>query len=97
MWFKIQKQQVSLTIFVKPNAKQTKFIGVTDIALQIALHAKPHQGEANKELIVYLSRLLKIPKTQVVLLKGETSRHKQILVPLTEEVRKLLDDPGRFL
>lgn len=97
MWFKIQKQQVTLTIFAKPNAKKTKLIAITDDALQIALHAKPHQGEANKELIAYLSRLLKLPKTQVILLKGEASRYKQVLLPLTERVKKLLEDTEQFL
>ncbi|GEM_PF-5654647 len=54
-WFKIQGQQVHLRILVKPHAKKTAILGVREHRLQIAIHAKPHEGEANKALMVYLA------------------------------------------
>src|SRR3990167_8261631 len=94
MWFKIQNQQITLYIFAKPNAKKSALVKVNDDELHIALHAKPHEGEANKELIAYFSKLLRIPKSQVLLRRGESSRYKQLLVPLTESVRQFLQDAG---
>ena len=51
----IQKQQVKLNILAKPNAKKTAFLGIDAQALLISLHAKPHKGAANKELIRFLA------------------------------------------
>ena len=91
MWFKIQNQQVRINIFAKPNAKKTAFLGVGEQGLLISLHAKPHQGAANQELIDYLAKLFHLPKTQVTLLKGEGSRYKQVMVPLSDNVQKIIN------
>lgn len=93
MWYKIQNNQVSLRLLVKPNAKRTTLLLVDDQGLHISLHAKPHEGEANKELISYLSKLLKIPKSQITLQRGEKSRHKQVVLPLNETIKRFLANP----
>lgn len=93
MWFKIQDEQVILRIFAKPNAKRTALLKINDDGLHIALHAKPHEGEANKELISYLAKLFKIPKSHVILHRGESSRHKEVKVPLNAKVQQFLDNP----
>ncbi|HZW61347.1 MAG TPA: hypothetical protein VFF04_03910 [Candidatus Babeliales bacterium] len=48
MWFKIQDRQVKINFLAKPNAKKTAFLGIKEQEMIISLHAKPHQGEANK-------------------------------------------------
>ena len=96
MWFKIQNQQVTLKIFAKPHAKRTALLKVDD-GLHILLHAKPHEGEANKELISYLAKLFRLPKRHVILQRGENSRHKVIQVPLVSRIQEFLDDPTLFL
>lgn len=95
MWFKIQNQQVRINIFAKPNAKKTALLGISEQGLLISLHAKPHQGAANKELIAYLARLFHLPKNQIILQKGGGSRHKQVIVPLTDSVQELIDQYGQ--
>lgn len=96
MWFKIQNQQVIINIFAKPNAKKTLFIGVSEQAMVISLHAKPHQGAANKELITYLAKLFHLPKTQVILLKGEGSRYKRVMVPLCHHVQRIINQHSQI-
>lgn len=91
MWFKIQNQQVRINIFAKPNAKKTAFLGVSEQGLLISLHAKPQQGAANQELLTFLAKLFDVPKTQIILHKGDASRYKQVIVPLTESVKKIID------
>lgn len=90
MWFKIQNQHVEITILAKPNAKKSAFLGINEQGLLISLHAKPHQGSANKELIAYLAELLHLPKTQIILQSGVKSRYKRVLVPLTESVKEFI-------
>jgi uncharacterized protein (TIGR00251 family) len=90
MWFKIQDQQIELNILVKPNAKKTALLGINEQGLLISLHAKPHQGAANKELISYLAELFHLPKTQIILQRGEKSRYKRVMVPLIKNVKKII-------
>lgn len=93
MWFKISNLSVELNIYVKPNAKKTAFLGIKDSELHLSIHAKPKDGAANKELICFLSEFFKIPKTQITLLRGKTSRHKQLRVPLSSTLNNFLKNP----
>lgn len=90
MWFKIKSQVVELQIFFKPNAKRTRVININELGLNIALHAKPHEGEANKELISYLAEFFNVPKSQVIILRGQTSKNKTVSVPLNERVQEFI-------
>lgn len=93
MWFKIINEYVEIAIYAKPNAKHTRLVAITDNALHIAIHAKPHEGAANIELLTFISQLFKIPKTQIELIKGKNSRHKLIKLPLSERVCCFLNQP----
>lgn len=98
MWFRIEnQQQVQINILAKPNAKKTLFLDISNQELRISLHAKPHQGEANNELISYLAKLFRIPKKQIFLRRGENSRHKQVVLPLTALVQQFLSNPDKFI
>jgi uncharacterized protein (TIGR00251 family) len=65
--------------------KKTAILGWEEGELKIALHAIPQKGEANRELVLFLSKLLGIPQRNIILLQGETSRHKKILIEDMEE------------
>ena len=97
MWFTLYDAQVKLKIFAKPHAKHTKFLKISDDGLHITLHAKPHAGAANKELISYLAKLLDLPKSYICLQQGESSRYKIIVIPMTTKVQEFLDDPMQFI
>jgi len=60
--------------------------------IHISLHAKPHKGEANEELIEYLSDYFHLPKTKIQLLRGEHGRNKQVLFPLNISIENFLRD-----
>lgn len=96
-WFQINNQQVALRILAKPNAKQTAIVEISAQELHIMLHAKPHQGEANKELIAYLAKFFRLPKRQIILQRGEKSKYKQVIVPLTATVQRFLDNPNKLI
>src|SRR5688572_19126741 len=91
MFFTIHHQQVELRIYAKPNAKRTALLSVDDRGLHISLHAKPQDGEANKELISFLSDTFDIPKTQIKLLSGDASRYKRVMLPLNAKVQNFLN------
>lgn len=92
MWFKIQDQQIKLQIIAKPNAKKTAILKISEQALHIAIHAKPHKGEANHELILFLSKIFDVPKSKIIFKSGENSKNKQVIIPLTSTIQKTLND-----
>ena len=79
----LQLQQdgaVLIDVHVMPNAVQTQIQGLHDGALRVRLHAPPVDGKANLALQVWLAKTLGIPKSAVALLRGASSRRKQLRV-----------------
>lgn len=72
------------TIKISPNAKKNEIIK-TDTELKIKITAQPIDGKANKALIEFLSKTFKIPKTSISIIKGETSKEKNILLSVTDK------------
>ncbi len=66
----------TLKIKVKPKANQNAILGVRGDALLIAVTAAPEQGKANRACIDLLARALKIPKSDIKIIAGETHPEK---------------------
>ena len=63
---------------VKPNSKQQKIIEELDGSLTVHLKSPPVNGKANQELIKILAKKFNIPKSDVIIKSGLSSRHKLI-------------------
>ncbi len=74
-----------LHISVSPNAKRTEVVGLHDGALRIRLAAQPVEGQANASLLRWLAEELDTPRNQIELLRGDTSRRKQIQTNLAAD------------
>lgn len=74
-------QGIRLRIFLQPKASRDQIVGIHDNELKIAITAPPIEGQANAYLLKYLGKLFKVPKSSIVLEKGELQRHKQIFIP----------------
>jgi uncharacterized protein (TIGR00251 family) len=75
-----------LRIKITPNASRSGVIGweedpVAGRLLKVRIQAPPIDGKANKALTVFLAKELRLPKPQVTLKKGQTSRIKTIELP----------------
>jgi uncharacterized protein (TIGR00251 family) len=90
MWYKLSDQHIEIFVYAKPNAKKTLLVQVTDTAMHIAIHAKPQEGEANLELIKYIAKLFAVPKSEVKLLKGKSSRNKVLVLPVAGSVLEFI-------
>lgn len=96
-WYKLHDKQIELRIFAKPNAKKTALIDVNEEqGLVVVLHAKPQEGEANKELIRFLSQLFTVPKSFIELDRGGQSRYKKILMPRSVILDQFIENPFKF-
>lgn len=80
---------IELSVLVQPRASRSKIVGEHDGMLKIQLAAPPVDGEANAELVQMLARLLGVPKRQVTLMSGETSRRKRVRVDGVETATAL--------
>ena len=74
-----------LEVSVSPNAKRTSADGLHDGALRVRLAAPPVDGKANAQLLGWLADELGCAKRAVTLLRGDTSRRKQVLLALPEQ------------
>lgn len=75
---------VLVDIHVVPNAARTQMMGqhgeAGQQALRLRLHAPPVDGKANQVLMKWLADCLGVPQQAVTLVRGETSRHKQLRI-----------------
>ena len=69
-----------IRVRVQPRASRTGIVGITDDAIKLRVMSPPVEGEANKAVIVYFSKLLKVPKGSVSVVAGQRSRDKRIKV-----------------
>ena len=65
-----------LPVRVHPGARRNAITGEHAGALKISLTTPPTDGRANAALIAFLADLLSIPRAQIMLLTGATSRSK---------------------
>lgn len=75
---------VLIDVHVVPNAAKTQPVGLHGepgrLALRLRLHAPPVDGKANQALVIWLADFLEVPQNAIALVRGETSRRKQLRV-----------------
>lgn|SRR5574344_80358 len=88
-FFNKTKEGTIVNIRLIPNASVTTILGIEIIktqnlqdveVLKIKISAPPHENQANEELIKFLSKKFKIPKSKIMIIKGQKNRDKKILI-----------------
>ncbi|MDO5893806.1 DUF167 domain-containing protein [Agrobacterium sp. Azo12] len=69
-----------------------------DVVLKARVSAVPENGKANKALIALLAKSLRVPKSTISFISGETARKKILRIDADPEdliikLEKLLDQP----
>ncbi len=77
---------VLLQLSVMPNAKRTEVDGLHDGALRVRLAAAPIDGRANEALVTWLAKSLGVSRRDVEVLRGESSRRRQVAVNVAHAV-----------
>ena len=70
------KGRVRFSVRVQPRASVSEVIGVHGDALKVRIAAPPTDGAANAALVDFFSRLFRVPRRDVRIVAGETSRSK---------------------
>lgn len=71
---------VTFTVRVIPRASKTEIVGEYDGAVKVRLSSPPVDGAANEELIKLFAKRLKVARSDVEILSGQTSKTKQIRI-----------------
>jgi len=79
------KDGVLLDIKVLPKSSRNEIAGVVDGKLKVKLTAPPVGGKANFALVNFLAKILRVPKRDIFILKGQTSSKKQLAISLPYE------------
>lgn len=87
------KGRLLLRVKVTPGANQNRITGIKNQELLVRIKAQAERGKANKELLKYLAGLLEVPRSQLIISSGESSRHKLISIPpgMEKALGKVLD------
>jgi uncharacterized protein (TIGR00251 family) len=73
-------ESIRLAVKVTPNAGRNEITSFKEGVLQVRIAAPPEKGKANKELTDFLSEVLGVKKSSILIIKGQTSRNKVIII-----------------
>ena len=85
---------VLVEVHVVPRASKSAICGVHDGRIKVSLDAPPVDGAANAALIALFAKLLRLPRRDISLVRGETSRQKVLALhgASAEQVRALVEE-----
>lgn len=69
-----------INIYVQPRASKTTVAGMHDGCVKVRLAAPPVDGAANAALVEFVAERLRIAKSRVRIVSGQTSRRKVVEV-----------------
>lgn len=67
-----------LRIKVKARARRSRLVGKVGDEWKLEVAAPPVEGEANREVIEFLAKSLRVPRSAVRIVAGERSPHKVV-------------------
>lgn len=85
MLFSIFAIVMLLYVKVKPNQRFDR-VEKTGNQWQLRINAPSIDGKANKHMIEYLAELLELPKSKIILKKGQTTRIKCLEIDEEEKI-----------
>ena len=68
-----------LSVQARPGAKKNEIRGEQNGFLKVFVTQIPEKGKANKVILELLAKSLKVKKSEIELVSGETSSHKRFL------------------
>ena len=83
-----------LHIFLQPRASKNEWAGRQNRRIRLRVTAAPVDSQANRECVKFISKSLKAAKTNVKVVRGQTSRFKTVEIhkPDPKSWEKILED-----
>ena len=71
---------MTFAVKILPRARRNAIVGQLGDTLKLSLTAPPVDGRANQACIEFFSHALRVPKSSVAIVSGQTNRRKLIQV-----------------
>jgi uncharacterized protein len=87
---------VRFAVRVQPRASRSEIVGVQGDALRVRLSAPPVAGAANAALIELLAAALAVPRAQIRVVAGASSRNKivEVFGAGVDRIQALISPPA---
>jgi uncharacterized protein (TIGR00251 family) len=84
---------VILPVHAQPGARKNAVVGEHAGRLKVAVTQAPEKGKANDAILKVLCEALQLSRSQLQLVRGETSRQKDVMITGTsvEDLRHRLE------
>ena len=93
MFYNEDNDSITLKIKAQPNASKSEFVGLYGKdALKVRVAAPAVEGAANKELIKFIAKSFKVPKSSVELVSGQSSKIKLIKLKKSEKLEEFIKE-----
>ncbi len=66
-------------VLAVPRSSKNQIVGRHGDALKVKLKAPPVDGAANKMCVSFLAKTFQMPKTDLEIISGQSSRQKQVM------------------
>lgn len=89
---------MKLALKVTPGAKKNEILGWEDDypqvgrVLKVKIAAPPVEGKANKEIVLFLAKVLGVTKSSIEVVHGTSGRIKLVEIPDSCDLSKLGND-----
>jgi uncharacterized protein len=84
---RVAVDEVIIEVTARPGASRRGVSGVSGARLAISVHSGPQKNKANEELIEYLAKEMRVPRSALMIVRGETARRKTIRIITHEPAR----------
>jgi len=78
---------IIIRLKVIPNSSKNMFIR-TENELKLKITVPPIENKANKFVVEYIAKSVKLPKTSIEILKGDTSREKVLFLSVLDKQKR---------
>jgi len=75
-----EQKPAMLEVQIQPGASSDRVVAYENGVLRVRVSAPPVEGKANTKLVEFLSKILDIPRSSIVITRGHTGRHKFIRI-----------------
>ena len=80
MFYRWKDGVLELFCHLQPKASRDEFAGLHGERLKVRIKAAPIDGKANAALIKFLAKQFAVPKSQVEIVSGDSSRQKTVAI-----------------
>ncbi|MBT7462196.1 MAG: YggU family protein [Waddliaceae bacterium] len=93
------EESIIISIKVIPKASRNEIVGWHGEELKVKVTSAPEKGLANKALTAFIAKALKVAKSRVSVVGGETSRHKRLCLEgvTVDYIENILGSPNKNL